>query len=243
MMMKDKFRQIGVTAVFFFVVMGVGSYFVKSSWDGVVFVSLSGRADRARGPAGIPKKIDFYHLSGSAFNKQARERIVEELRVVSNKDGVGIEFGNFAFRAKDGSRQLACDSLDRVTVTLVAEGMAVSGERPTIVVEGPCDYRNSDLNKVAPVWIPVSKILKANPWGAETTIEEGETKLTFSSIGDSWPMQWEIASVRLHDQNDASTDVTVTQRDFVEQMSDLVKVNWNVYMDRRLATDEEKTGH
>lgn len=208
-MKNSFFSYLGI----FLIGLWAGGQIVMSSWNGLVYLAMDSK-DKGRSPSGLPKRLDFYHLSGNAFTSQAKQRVVEEMQVMRDSGSVGIVLGNFAMKTEGGQRQLACDSFNQVEIVLEAEGVAVSGEKPTIVVRSPCNYTSDHIDQIAPIWIPLNKFRQEKPTHfTETT--ENEVRYSFRSMGHDWPEQWNVASVRLLNE-DENRELAVGQGEILK---------------------------
>lgn len=215
-----------------------GDLIVKSSWGGLVFLSVT-RDNQDRTPAAIPKKIDFYHLSEAAFKARSKQRLIEEIKFSRSNGGLGFQFGNFAFKNKSGARQLACDSFDRIEFKLVAQGVATSGEHPTIIVDGICKYEGEDVNLMAPIWLPIEKILKSPTHISELT-ENNDTRIKFENVWGGWPNKWSLVSIRLYsEENTLENEIEINQNEIFELLNSIVTIDFDQNT-RNVAGSSEK---
>jgi hypothetical protein len=85
--------------------------------------------------------------------------------------------------------------------------MASSGERPSMIVEGPC-RTGDDITRIEPIWIPVTKILseKASDMDLAFTDNDGVT-FKFQDMTGEWPNRWHLSSVRIF--NDSQSNRTI----------------------------------
>ncbi|MES2965157.1 MAG: hypothetical protein V4760_14825, partial [Bdellovibrionota bacterium] len=151
------FARMSSVALFFFALV-FGVVMGRSSWDGAVFLSHTSSLMKNRNPAAIRKDLDFSKLSGDELITASQKRLVTAARVILEKETVGVELGHFVTRDANGDRQLACDFYDRMRLRFEAEGVASSGEKPELEIEGPC-RTSSDITRIEPLWIPVQRIL------------------------------------------------------------------------------------
>ncbi len=188
-----------------------------SAWDGMITVSdLKIRGRSGRIPAAIHKDLDFSKLNGPELLSASQRRLLSAARIIKQSGGVGIEFGQFIIRAEDGQRQLACDYYDHVQVTLEADGMAGSGEKPMMKVEAPC-VTAADITRTEAIRIPAQEIMESNPVDSDASFASAEnTSFRFQNMNQIWPRSWAITSVRLFRENEPGREVIVDQSEMRE---------------------------
>ncbi len=142
-----------------------------------------------RDPAAIRQVYDFTHLSGSNLEGAVKERLVSGLEIYKDEQGLGIGLGHFAFSLNSGEKVLGCRAYKKITFEFEAEGVAVNGEKPTMKLEGQCQY-SSDLTKINPVWIPSARIFGERPGDDGFDEYERPAQVNFKNVADYWPRQW-----------------------------------------------------
>jgi len=112
-------------------------------------------------------------------------------------------------KGTDGQKEFACQQYSTVILQFEGEGVAIAGELPKMEVEGKCEI-SSDINSIAAVWIPVSKIIGEPVADGEFDFREGKpAKLKFSNVSDQWPKLWQLRSVKLIDPTGAHAEVAI----------------------------------
>lgn len=163
----------------------------------------------SRSPAAIRKVYDFSNLEGQALNTALKSRLLSGVRVLKDKGDVGVELGHFVLKAQNGQKEFACQRYSKVVLTFYGEGVAVGGEAPQMEVEGNCEISN-DVNSIAALWIPVSKIMGEPVADGEFDYHEGKPiKVRFANVSDQWPNMWQLRGVKLHDPSNAQPDVII----------------------------------
>ena len=147
-----------------------------------------------RVPAAVRQVYDITHLHGSPLQEAMKERLLGGLETFKDDQGVGIGLGHFAFSLDSGEKVLGCRAYQKVILSFEAEGVAVNGEKPTMTVEGKCEY-SADLKKINPLWIPVAKIFGEKPSEGEFSDNNRAIKLKFSHVADEWPRQWVLVGM------------------------------------------------
>jgi hypothetical protein len=166
-------------------------------------------SNASRDPAAIKKNYDFSHLEGSALNYAAKQRLLDGVKLVQDNKDIGVELGHFVIRGEDGEKAFACQRYSKVVMAFEGDGVAVGGELPKMEVEGTCEI-SSDINSIAAVWIPVSKILGEPVADGEFDYREGHpAKLKFSNVSDQWPKTWMLRSVKLVDPTGQNGEVAI----------------------------------
>ncbi len=167
----------------------------------------------ARDPAAIKRTYDFSHLEGSALSYASKQRLLEGIKIINDKEDVGIGLGHFVFKGPGSEKVFACEQFSKVILVFEGEGMAVGGELPKMEVEGPCSMA-ADINAISPIWIPTSQFLKDKPFDGEYDFKEGHvSRLKFTNIADAWPKTWVLRSVQLKGDSDSLPEVTVVGRE------------------------------
>lgn len=163
----------------------------------------------SRDPAAIKKVYDFSHLEGSALNFAAKQRLLDGAKVIHDKQDIGVELGHFVIRGPEGQKVFACQRYSQVILSFEGDGVAVAGELPQMEVEGDCEI-SADINSIAAVWIPVSRIIGEPVADGEFDFREGHpAKLKFANVSDQWPKTWMLKSLRLVDPTGENAEVAV----------------------------------
>ncbi len=211
----------------FAVFASIGFFISATAWDGMIYVSdLQVKGLSGRVPAAIRKDLDFSRLNGAELMMASRKRLLTAARVVTDKDMVGIEFGQFIIRSNEGQRQLACDYYDRVRVVFEADGLASDGEKPYMEVNAPC-ATSSDLARTEPIKIPAQEIISGRAVDGEATFASVErTSFKFSHMMDQWPRRWALTAVTLYRESEPGREVHVDQEDMREFQRKPIIIRW-----------------
>jgi hypothetical protein len=187
---------VGVAVVFLFFIFGFTATYFANGFN-VTFEQAS--KSPSRDPAAIRRVYDFSDLQGSALDSASKQRLISGALVVTDNSNIGIGLGHFVLRGQDGQKAFACQTYSKVVLTFEGDGMMVGGEKPQMEVEGACDV-SADINSIAPLWIPVAKILGEAVADGEFDFREGKpVKIRFANVSDQWPTTWVLKSVRLVD--------------------------------------------
>jgi hypothetical protein len=185
-------------------------FFALNSWNGVIYIYVGD----ARTPAAVQKRFDVSNLKGSDLRIASRDRLLSDAHLLFKSGMTGIELGHFITKNQDGVRQFACQMYQRVQLVFQAEGMAESGEIPTMNIEGPCLMSSADINHMSPIWIPYKNFLAQRPHDFAVDYEEDDERLTFSfrNMGSEWPDTWALHKITL-----IETDQTTNGLEFSSQ--------------------------
>lgn len=165
---------------------------------GLVIIQISDKKFiNHRDPAAIRQVFDFSRLRGSALEVAVKERLISGINIQKDENGFGLSLGHFAFQKEDGEKTLGCQHFSKVIMSFEAEGYAVSGNKTSMEVEGSCEY-SSDLAKINPIVIPMSRILAEKPADGDFNFQEGKSiSLKFLNVPEEWPRKWVLIGVRI----------------------------------------------
>jgi hypothetical protein len=205
----------------------IGFFISLNAWDGMIYVSdLKVKGMSGRLPAAIKKDLDFSRLNGAELMMASQKRLLTAARVVTDKNAVGIEFGQFIIRSDEGQRQLACDFYDRVRVRFEADGLASGGEKPQMEVNAPC-ATSSDLARTEPIWIPANEIIEGRAVDGEATFASVErTSFKFTQMMDKWPKRWAVTEVTLYRESEPGREIHVDQEDMRDFKRKPIVIDW-----------------
>ncbi len=233
-------NRVIVGAVGFAAAMACGVFVSLQSAELRQFTELQTKLPGARVPAAIRRDLDFSGLQGQELINASRKRLLTAARVILQDDQQGIELGHFVMSDAEGRSQLACDLYDQIQMTFVAEGVASSGEKTEMMIEGPC-VADLDITQIAPIWIPVNRILAQNPGDAKLTFDGGATNFKFANVLDAWPTKWALESIRLYNSGRENQEVTISHQDALQITSQSFDLNWRQSANSSGATDSATT--
>src|SRR4051812_49082085 len=93
-----------------------------------------------RFPAAIQKveMFDYSTLSGDTLRTAMTKQIIQDSAISRKNNLYQFNFGNFIVEKLNGNPIYLCDYFDQYTITFEAEGMAVNGQRPKLIINSPC---------------------------------------------------------------------------------------------------------
>lgn len=181
----------------------------------------------SRDPAAIRPSFDFSQMEGSLLASASKERLVSGTRILKRRGSVGVELGHFVLRGPSGQKIFACEEYSTVKLTFEGDGTAIDGKKPTMEVESPCAISATDVNRIAPIWIPASRILEGQVQEGEVTFSDQEkTKLRFAHVYDIWPTAWVLKGIQL--SKAGLDDLVVTEAEVVQFKGDQHIVDFSV---------------
>lgn len=176
-----------------------------------VFAVIFFKNQALRDPAAIPKveMFDFSNLNGDELKEAMTKQILRDFEIKKKNNLFEFQFGNFLADKNNGDPQYFCDYFGKVSLVFEAEGMAVSGERPQLVVTSTCkttpDYKASE-----PIKIPADLIKKLKASNIDWNYDQQPgASYSFRNIDGFWPDYWVLSSVKLSHSNDTSKDLTL----------------------------------
>lgn len=159
------------------------------------------------GLAAVGSQNDNFDLSEATpeeFRKAFKYQVLKNVELEHFEDGPGVKLGLFLMKAPSGSKVFVCDRYPTLDLIFSADGMAISGEIPKMVVRLPCTI-SDDQNHIAAFPIPFARIFASSPEQYEfTTTTTGAReggKIFFMNVAGFWPQQWNWTGVKFYGQD------------------------------------------
>lgn len=218
--------RIFKVAILIMVFASLGFMITKNSWNGVVYVE-SKYILRDRNPAAIRRDLDFSVYEASERLTASRKRLVEDARIIEKPEQIGIELGHFVTIGKDNHRVLACEFYNKITMQFEGEGVAESGEKPKMELDGACHTNLEDITRISAIWIPVKKITEGKPVDMDLAYPEmAGVQFRFQNMGSTWPKQWVLRSVRLYNEAETGMEIRIGHDELKEILKKPFVLNW-----------------
>lgn len=166
-----------------------------------------------RGPAAIEER-GLFNLFGKGESLEAalHKDIVAGIQIAKNEKNFQINVRNFLVKNETQNMHL-CEYFTSYTLTFEAEGIASSGERPTMVVSAPCEL-SAKTNMPVPVVIPVEDIFKLKPNDSDMSFEVNpKASFSFRNVSDMWPGYWVLSKVQFSHSNFSSREVIIDRKE------------------------------
>lgn len=143
---------------------------------------------------------DLSEESGNTFLKRAKYALIEGLRVEKTSSHLGLSPGLFLVKNEEGAKVYACEKYPRLELVLQAEGVAYSGNIPTLRIQGPC-VPSDDGRHMEAFAIPLKdldKKLRENPNSSFPFGDHGESfGVSAQNLYNEWPTQWNLVGIKL----------------------------------------------
>lgn len=153
-----------------------------------------------------------------------QEELIKNAEVVSTREGVGLELGAFLTKNDQGVFVTTCEVFSKVELTFHADGMAVSGDAPRMIVEGPCEP-GEDQQTLAVLPINKRAIQNIPTKELELIYEERGVSIRFENVSDDWPGTWILQNVKLTGMNDKILSVAPDEIRKIRG-GDPITLNW-----------------
>ncbi len=223
-----KSSMIGI--IFFVFAVLAGVFMGRLSWHGAIYLTSTSFTTNLRNPAAVHRDLDFTKLDGAELITGNQNRLVTTARIILGKEAqageMGIELGHFVTRDEQGNKQLACEFYDRMRLKFEAEGVASSGDRPAMEIEGPC-RTGDDITRIEAVWIPVTRILGEKPSDMDLSFPESEgVSFKFQNLMGEWPKRWNLTSIRVFNDAESNRSVSFSAEEMHRMGSKPVVLAW-----------------
>lgn len=181
---------------------------------------------QTRSPASVQNQNLFDMFDkGDALQTALHRDIVTSIQVAKAEKNFNIHVRNFLVKNESTNEHL-CDYFNSYTLTFEAEGMASSGERPTMVVTAPCEL-SAKTNMPVPVVIPVEDIFKLAPDDTDISFEVNpKASFSFRNVSDMWPEYWVLSKVQFSNSNHSSREVIIDRREIYSLSKVPVTMSW-----------------
>ncbi|MES2769081.1 MAG: hypothetical protein V4596_08040 [Bdellovibrionota bacterium] len=179
-----------------------------------------------RSPAAVENQNLFnFFDKGDALQTALHKDIVTSIQVAKAERNFQINVRNFLVKNEQNSQRL-CEYFDSYTLTFEAEGMASSGERPTMVITSPCEL-SAKTNLPVPITIPVEDIYKLTPDDTDISFEVNpKASFSFRNVSEMWPGYWVLSKVQFSHSNHSSREVIIDRREIYTLSKIPVTMSW-----------------
>ncbi len=160
--------------------------------------------------ASIPKDIhtDYSELSGGSLEKATINRLLKELHITYQTEDINIHLPHFQMQVDGKKGRSACEYFQTIEVKVLADGVAVSGEKPSLTLKSPCII--GENNYIQSLQIPITMFSEITPSQMTTRpVEYNQTLISSSSMTDFWPELWFISEVSFISEESDSEEIKV----------------------------------
>ena len=176
------------------------------SWNGYLYFIK----DNGRNPTAVPRLFDLTSVQQGKIGSHAKQLLLENLKIEQKEDkSWKIEVPNFVTKDKFGYRELICEKYNRVSLEFHAEGVATHGHRPSMVLEGPCNYSNEPMGKyLAPFELPASLFERETPEDFNVLVGSSyQFWVRMNDLPNFWPDEWVLTSVKFFQSEKTDADL------------------------------------
>ncbi len=182
-----------------------------------------------RQPASIPPNaLNLYE--SDILDSAAKKRILAGTRAWKENGTMGVTVGHYIAKNVGGGTSQLCDLYQNISLTFTAEGMAVSGSRPTMTIEGACVMAtNSQSNgqMTAPLFIPLDQIQQEKPADLElryTTPSDIVVRL--KDIPGEWPSYWVLTEIKMLNKKEGRS-IAIDTATIYKLSAVPISISWN----------------
>lgn len=152
--------------------------------------------------------FDLSEASPAEFRKAFKYQMLKNVELVQLPEGPGLKLGLFLLKNASGAKVFVCDQYPTMDLHFMAEGVAISGEVPRMILRVPCIV-SDDQKHIAAFPIPFDKIFSSPVSQYEFEVSAPglrETgKIYFRSVADFWPTDWAWTGVKLYGRDPSDT--------------------------------------
>lgn len=183
--------------------------------------------EESRRPAALPRVFEETEIKSEQSLAAIHGQVLKSAESFSINGSNGVRLGHFEVRGPNGLPMSACSMYSRLELTYTAGDMAVSGEPPLMVLEGPCSL-SRDGTTLSPLAIQFERIFKAEVKNQTMqTFDDPDVTATFINVSDSWPHTWVLNRVRLYDPSDTEgKSITIEQKEIRENLGKNLTLNY-----------------
>jgi hypothetical protein len=182
---------------------------------------------KGRHPASIQKIYDFSQLQGSTLDQAAKQRLLTGLNIERTQEANNIQLGNFVLLNSQQQKDFVCGVYNHITLSFQAEGVAVSGEKPTLVIDTPCGVADN-INSLAPIRVPFQQIKTQSPRTHELVLQQdgGPLHILSDNNPESWPKNWALTEIKMTHDQDPSKVLQISPADIKDFANKPVFMKW-----------------
>lgn len=183
-------------------------------------------SNMSRQPASVENQNLFDFMDkGNSLQMALHKDIVSSIQIAKAEKNFQINVRNFLVKNQDN--QHLCEYFNSYTLTFEAEGMASSGERPTMVVTTPCEV-SAKTNLPVPVVVPVEDIFKLKPTDTDVSFEVNpKAAFSFRNVSDMWPEYWVLSKVQFSHTDYSNREVIIDRREIYKLSTVPATMAWD----------------
>lgn len=150
--------------------------------------------------------FDLSETAPEDFKKAFKYQILKDVSVQKTDQGFQLFLGLFLIKNEKGEPVFVCDQYPTLDLIFAADGVAISGEIPHMIVRTDCLVAY-DQKHIESYPIPLDRIVKS-PLSHEFVIQSlnspKDGRVYFRNVVDSWPTDWNLVGIKLYGKNSAN---------------------------------------
>lgn len=160
--------------------------------------------------------FDLTEVPESEFNVGFKTALVSGLSVEKTATTMGLSWGQFMVKNESGGKVYACDKYPFLEMELKAEGVAHSGEIPSLIIRGPC-MTSDDGKKILALPLPLAHLLERLSAQPEVKVNLGSSREGFQGEGSKGegftisaknlfrpgPRYWNVTGLKLYNDHES----------------------------------------
>ncbi len=173
-------------------------------------------ADRA--PAAVRDSKEFQEVIEKPMRVFKREAVASSLAIDNYKGQQKLSFGQFPVTAGNGPN-LVCLEFPYVRLVWSAEGRAVSGNKPRLLILAPCRIHPRNRDRVSDIPLPFDEIYR-RPAQAQSFQWDKlglHLEIEVQHVHGDWPRLWELESIEFYkDPSGEGEILSLAKEEFVK---------------------------
>ena len=187
-----------------------GFLFTTRSWNSWVY-SFKSKDFRVLAAVQRDESLDPRTIEGGSLKNTSSDLLIQNASLETSKKGVGIRLGHLTI-FENNKVVSVCQLYDKVEMQFRGEGISVSGEACLLIVESDC-LTGIDSRHLRTIWIPMAQITQQPPSNIHLTTMVGQpTYIQTKHIGDDWPEEWSLFSIRLFHSESPSKELFFNEK-------------------------------
>lgn len=195
---NKKFRVI--LALLLFAVLPYSAHLLNKKYSPT---SRGPASDSALTEAIAAASFDLSETSPEDFKKAFKYQILKDVSVKTMDQSQQLYLGLFLIKNEKGEPVFVCDQYPTLDLIFAADGVAISGEIPHMIVRSPCLVAH-DQKHIESYPIPLQRIYQS-PLSHEFVIESVNSqesgRIYFRGVVERWPQDWNLVGIKLYGKN------------------------------------------
>jgi hypothetical protein len=153
------------------------------------------------------------------------KKLFETVVVFKSLDAQGVEFGAHFTPNSNKTLDFICNVYPNMELHFKAEGMAVSGEIPKMILRGPC-VKHKTKEKIEALRFNANTIMSTTPKDKTLKSVQNNVHIDFYDLSDSWPPTWLLTEIRFLKLNDADKQDLIIDSSEIRDSGITIQLDW-----------------